>query len=383
MDLSQKWGDYTRVFSLMNAFSKLGNKVFVIVIRPEKSPISVTSFKENSIDVIEIHPPQILGFKGTRGVGKYINYLSCIPTILNVVSKIMRENQIDFVYSYMPGIGSSLPAVLIKLKYKIKHVLDFADLHVYVRPKFIADLSFKNANKILAITDYLRKDLEKKGVDTNKIHIVPNGVDLDLFNPERYNKNSIEKLRQSFNANKIIVFAGALQDLNIIINSAKKVIENVKDVKYVIIGDHRSPARSKTVWENKVKEKGLENSFLFLGRKPREEIPQYLLSSDVCIDSFPNEPYYAAAHPIKLLEYGACEKPVVATKVSETEKIIKHGVYGFLADPDNPSEFADHLITLLNSKELREKFGKEFSKYIRNNFGWNKIANDLKMILQE
>lgn len=367
----------------MNAFSKLGNKVFVIVIRPEKSPISVTSFKENSIDVIEIHPPQILGFKGTRGVGKYINYLSCIPTILNVVSKIMRENQIDFVYSYMPGIGSSLPAVLIKLKYKIKHVLDFADLHVYVRPKFIADLSFKNANKILAITDYLRKDLEKKGVDTNKIHIVPNGVDLDLFNPERYNKNSIEKLRQSFNANKIIVFAGALQDLNIIINSAKKVIENVKDVKYVIIGDHRSPARSKTVWENKVKEKGLENSFLFLGRKPREEIPQYLLSSDVCIDSFPNEPYYAAAHPIKLLEYGACEKPVVATKVSETEKIIKHGVYGFLADPDNPSEFADHLITLLNSKELREKFGKEFSKYIRNNFGWNKIANDLKMILQE
>lgn len=383
MDLSQKWGDYTRVFSLMNAFSKLGNKVFVIIIRPEKNPISVKSFKENSIDVIEVHPPQILGFKGTRGVGKYINYLSCIPTILNVVSKIMRENKIDFVYSYMPGIGSSLPAVLIKLKYKIKHVLDFADLHVYVRPKFIADLSFKNANKILAITDYLRKDLEKKGVDTNKIHILPNGVDLDLFNPERYDKNSIEKLRQSFNANKIIVFAGALQDLNIIINSAKKVIENVKDVKYVIIGDHRSQARSKTVWENKVREKGLENSFLFLGRKPREEIPQYLLSSDVCIDSFPNEPYYAAAHPIKLLEYGACEKPVVATKVSETEKIIKHGVYGFLADPDNPSEFADHLITLLNSKELREKFGKEFSNYIRNNFGWDKIANDLKMILQE
>ena len=367
----------------MNAFSKLGNKVFVMIIRPEKNPISIRSFKENSIDVIEIHPPPILSFKGTRGIGKYINYLSCIPIILKAVSKIVKENQIDFVYSYMPGIGSSLPAVLVKSKYKIKHVLDFADLHVYVRPKFIADLSFKNANKILAITDYLRKDLEEKGVDTNKIHILPNGVDLDLFNSARYDKNQIEKLRQSFNASKIIVFSGALQDLNIIIDSAKKVIDSIKDVKYVIIGDHRSPARSKTMWENKVKEKGLENSFLFLGRKPREEIPQYILSSDVCIDSFPNEPYYAAAHPIKLLEYGACEKPVVATKVSETEKIVKHGVYGFLADPSNSSEFADHLITLLNSKELREKFGKEFCSHIRENFGWNKIANDLKMMLQE
>lgn len=365
----------------MNTFSKLGNKVFVIIIRPEKTSISVKSFKENSIDVIEIHPPQILRFKGTRGIGKYVNYLSCIPTILNVVSKIMKEHKIDFVYSYMPGIGSSLPAVLIKSKYKIKHVLDFADLHVYVRPKFIADLSFKNANKILAITDYLKKDLEKKGVNTNKIGILPNGVDLDLFNSNRYDINSIKNLRQSFNANKIIVFSGALQDLNIIINSAKKVIENVQDVKYIIIGDHRSPARSKTVWENKVKEKGLENSFLFLGKKPREEIPKYLLTSDVCIDSFPNEPYYAAAHPIKLLEYGSCGKPVVATKVSETEKIVKHGVYGFLADPDDPSEYSDYLITLLNSKQLQEKMGMAFADYITTNFSWNKIALDLQKIL--
>lgn len=381
VDLSQKWGDYTRVFSLMAAFSKLGHKVTILIIRPEYKKPNVLSFKENSLDVIELHPSPILKIKGRRGIGKYVNYLACLPVITKVVSKLIKENHIDYVYSNMPGIGSSLPAMRIKSKYKIKHVLDFADLHVYVRPKFIANSSFKNADKILVITDYLREDLLRKGYDSNKIYIISNGVDLELFNPVKYAYDDIQKLRSSFNANKIIVFSGALQDLNIIINSAQKVIDNVKNVKYVIIGDHRNPARSKSVWENKVKEKGLANNFVFLGRKSREEIPPYILCADVCVDSFPDEPYYAAAHPVKLLEYGACGRPVVATKVSETMKIIKHGVYGFLADPNDHLEFANYLITLLNSKELSEKMGNALYDYIINNFSWSKIALNLQNAL--
>ena len=45
----------------------------------------------------------------------------------------------------------------------------------------------------------------------------------------------------------------------------------------------------------------LKNILKFLGKKPKEDIPKYLLCADVCVDSFPNEPYFAAALPIKLL----------------------------------------------------------------------------------
>ena len=65
----------------------------------------------------------------------------------------------------------------------------------------------------------------------------------------------------------------------------------------------------------------------------RTLIPKYILASDVCVDAFPNEPYYAAAHPLKLLEYGACGKPIVATNVDETAKLVKNNEFGFLADP--------------------------------------------------
>ncbi|MGI0061575.1 MAG: glycosyltransferase family 4 protein, partial [Nitrosotalea sp.] len=185
----------------------------------------------------------------------------------------------------------------------------------------------------------------------------------------------------SFDADKLVIYSGALQDLNLVINSALRVVQNVPKTKFVILGDHRSHAKSKNAWEKIVHDRGLDEYFVFLGKKPREEVPKYLLCADICVDSFPDEPYYAAAHPIKLLEYGSCGKPVVATKVEETEKIVKDKVYGFLSKPDDPSEFADHLITLLNSSDLCKKMGLEFSKYVRTNFNWDKISLDLETIL--
>ena len=318
----------------MRAFSKLGNKVFIIIIRPENKKPRISSFKENELDVTEIHPPSI-GLKGKTGVSRQLMYLACLPAVQKAASKIINENNIDFVYANMPGTGSSVPAMRIQSKHKIKFVLDLADMYSFVRPKIVVERSFKKADKIITITNYLKNDLINRGVDSKKINIIPNGVDLQLFDPNRFNKDEILRLRKTFNAEKLIVFVGSLQDLNIIINSAEQVIKTIPNVKYVIIGDHRDPERSKSSWESKVKNKNLGKYFEFLGKKPREEIPKFILCADICIDSFPDEPYYAAAHPIKLLEYGSCGKPVVATKVTETTNLIQHGKHGFLAKTIN------------------------------------------------
>jgi glycosyltransferase involved in cell wall biosynthesis len=365
----------------MSAFSKLGNKVYIIIIRPEPKSPRISRFQENGLDVIEIHPPGIMKFKGRRGFGKYLNYMSCLPTVLKTASKIIKNEGLDYVYSYMPGIGSSLPAMRVQSRHKIKFVLDFADLHVFVRPKKIAEAAFQKADKIIAITKYLKDDLIKRDIPEKKIHIIPNGVDLELFNPAKYDTNDIDHLRESFGSKHLLVFSGSLQDLNLIIDSAKHVINKVPDVKYIIIGDHRDPARTRDVWEAKIKEKGLAKNFIFLGRKSREEIPRYVLCADICLDSFPDEPYYAAAHPVKLLEYGACGKAVVATRVDETANMIKHDVYGLLATPGNATEYANYIVTLLNDREKREKMGKEFSGYVRSNFDWNKISQNLQNVL--
>ena len=365
----------------MGAFSRLGNKVFIVIIRPEPKSPRISNFKENGLDVIEIHPPSMMKFRGKRGIGKYLNYLSSLLTASRIASKIIQDHGIDYVYAYMPGIGSSLPAMRVQSRNKIKFVLDFADLHAFVRPKRIVNSSFQKADKIIAITNYLKDDLLKKGISEKKIHIIPNGVNLELFDSAKYSTNDISHLKESFGTKHLLVFSGSLQDLNLIIDSASDVIEKIPDVKYLIIGDHRDPNRTRDVWEAKVKERGLSKNFVFLGRRPREDIPKYVMCADVCLDSFPDEPYFAAAHPIKLLEYGACGKPVVATRVAETAKLVRHETHGFLATPGNSTEYANYIVTLLTDKEKREKMGKEFSVYVRSNFDWNKIANHLQNVL--
>ena len=367
----------------MKAFSDRGHKVTIFVIRPEKKSPSVSAFQDNSIDVFEIHPPSYTPFSGKKGIGKYVNYFLCNSIIYKTALEIMKKKRIDFVYSYMPGIGSSYPAMKLKSKLKIQHILDFADLHVYVRPKQLAKRSFENADKIITITDYLKQFLINSGINSSKIHIIPNGVDLDLFNPSKYSSEEIQNLRKSFNAKNLIVFSGALQDLNIIIDSATSVISDFPETKYLILGDHRDPNRSKDQWKKKVQQKGLASFFIFTGKKPREEIPKFLLCADVCIDSFPDEPYYAAAHPVKLLEYGACGKPIVATKVTETEKLLKHELFGYLASPSNSDEFAHNLKLLLNSAQLRQDISLNFLNHVKTNFNWKIIAENLEKILNK
>lgn len=380
VDLEQKWGDYTRVFSLMGSLSKRGHKIFVFVISPNYKKPRISYFKENDIDIIQIRSP-LIGLDGRKGILRHLNYLACIPTISKETSKILSKYKIDYVYSYMPGTGSSIPAMRLSSKYKIPFILDLADMYTMIRPKMVIEKSFKNADKILVITNYLKNDLLKRGIASEKIEIIPNGVDLDMFNPDAASLEEIKKTRQAFQSEKIIVFSGSLQDLNIIIESAVYVIEKIPDVKFVIIGDHRDPNKSKSFWENKTREKKLPEHFIFLGRLPRKEIPRYILSADICVDSFPNEPYYAAAHPIKLLEYGACGKSVVATSVEETEKLIVHGKYGFLSDPSNTKEYAEYVIELLTNKKLANKMGKEFSEYVKNDFSWDKISSKIEEIL--
>jgi len=379
VDLDQKWGDYTRVFSIMKSLSLQKHKIFMLIIRSDSKKPRVIPLKESGIEILEIHPPS-LGLSKNKGILRHLKYLSCIPLINREAEKIIKQHGIDWIYSYMPGTGSSLPASRIKNKFHIPMILDLADMYSMIRPKLIVKKSFNDADKIFVITKYLKNLLINQGIPKNKIFHVPNGVDLELFNPEKSLIES-QKIRKKFGAKKIVVFTGSLQDLNIIIKSAKRVIQEIPNLKYLIVGDHRDPKKSFSTWQKIVENEGLSDYFEFLGRKPRDEIPKYIVCADVCLDSFPDEPYFAAAHPIKLLEYGACGKPVVATNVTETANLIEHGTFGYLAKPGNYEEYGEFIIKLLSNPEKAEKMGQNFYDFVREKYQWEKIVNKLEQIL--
>ena len=68
---------------------------------------------------------------------------------------------------------------------------------------------------------------------------------------------------------------------------------------------------------------------------------------------------------------------MVATNVTETANLIEHGKFGYLAEPENSEEYAEHLIRLLQFPELAQKMGVEFGKFVRDNFDWMKIGSKM------
>jgi glycosyltransferase involved in cell wall biosynthesis len=84
------------------------------------------------------------------------------------------------------------------------------------------------------------------------------------------------------------------------------------------------------------------------------------------------------------LEAAACGLPVVATRRGGIPEVVRDGETGLLLTrPDDPSELAEKIISLLDSPELRERLGAAGREWITANFSWEKIAHDLEAAYDE
>lgn len=276
-------------------------------------------------------------------------------TFPNIV-KFARKNgfgEVDLVW--FDSILQSFWIEEIKYKKSILRVCDKFD-------------EFKKISKSI---QYLEKGLREK-VDTiiytahtlesylkgyeNKIFYVPNGVDFEHF--YRSDKKIPEDLKKI--PRPIAIYVGAIDEwfgIDFLLNVAKKC----RDISFVIIG---RPNIDIAIL------KGIPNIFL-LGRKDYLEVPGYIHNSDVGIIIFDTRhPLVQFVNPIKLYEYMACGKPVIATKWKELE-LLKSPAY--LAE--NIDDFINGLRGAIGNKEI----GNELIKYAKSH-SWYESFKKINMI---
>ena len=81
------------------------------------------------------------------------------------------------------------------------------------------------------------------------------------------------------------------------------------------------------------------------------------------------------------MEYGACEKPVVATNVTETANLIEHGTFGYVAKPGNDEEYGNYIIKLLSKPKKAQEMGQNFYEFVKEKYQWTEIATNLEKLL--
>jgi glycosyltransferase involved in cell wall biosynthesis len=242
-------------------------------------------------------------------------------------------------------------------------------------------LNMPRADKIIVVSSRMKKTLQKEyGVPGNKIIVIRNGANTDLFKPMDTTRVREELgLDQSSN---YICFVGAFwwyEGVEYLIRSIPLILEQCPQARFLIVGDGQ--LREELI--ELAKQIGVSDKVMFTGMVPYQKVPLYINASDLCVvPATRQRNERTGASPLKLCEYMACEKPVIASRVDGLE-IVEENNTGILVKPESPRSLAKAIIKLIQNQELRKQMGERGRRYVLENQSWERVVKRVADVFEQ
>ena len=168
---------------------------------------------------------------------------------------------------------------------------------------------------------------------------------------------------------------GAQEGLDLLLESIEYIVkqQNRDDTLFVFIGAGTELAHLKAV----TTQRGLASITKFTGRIPDDELAAYLCTADVCVAPDLSNPMNDKSTMNKILEYMAYGRPIVLYDLTEGRRSARDGA--LYARPNDPKDFAENIVRLLDSESLRRQLGERGRKRIEEVLNWEV---EKKMLLQ-
>jgi len=346
------------------SFAYKGIKVVLLVPRrfgrAKGDPYKYYSVK-NNFKIVYLPTVDLLPFKV---FGKFVFYLSYIIfSICCFFYLFYKTKKDDVIYS-----NEGLPLLLASIYFKniFYELHDFPEGNLWYFKKI-----FSRSKWILIHNKWkVNKFNEIFKLDARKIIFMPNAVDISVFNVSIAKEEARIKLGLPLNK-KIIVYTGHLYDwkgVNTLAQSAKFLPE---DYLIIFIGGTEDDILS-----FKTRYIDLKN-IIIQGHKHHSEIPIWLKAADVL--SLPNtakekiSKYYTS--PMKLFEYMASQRPIVASDIPSITEIINSN-NSVLVKPDDPADLARGLFEVVENLELADILSKEAFKEVQK-YTWENRADGI------
>jgi glycosyltransferase involved in cell wall biosynthesis len=283
---------------------------------------------------------------------------------------LLRTQKIDFIYERYAFFMSA--GVRLAQKYQIPIIVEVNEIagHKRVRKQtFVGQARkrelfvFQKAAAIIVVSEFLREEISRLGVDPGKIHVIPNGVDEKEFCPQTVETQD----RQTLGIGERTVALGFIgwfvgwHNLELLVDVFGELAAN-RDVALVLIGDGALKEKLLAI----AQARGVADKLIFTGAVPYREIPAYIAALDICVIPGSNE----FRSPIKLFEYMAMAKPVVAPRYPPIEAIITQDVDGLLFEANNRESLKMILAEAMADPEKRHRLGVAARQNIMDRHTW-------------
>lgn len=236
-----------------------------------------------------------------------------------------------------------------------------------------------HADRIITVTQGIRQEmLDQDKIEANKISIIPNGVDLERFRPM---PAATAQERVGLSPTYTYVgFVGGLfpwHGLDRLVTAAPHVLIAEPSVRFVIVGT----GQMEPILKEMIIRQGLDHAFIFTGRVPFADVPDYVNAFAVCVVLFKpvrKDP----GDPIKLYEYLACGRPVVASNVRGYGDQVEAIGAGTAVDCADPQALARAIVRLVRDQKTAAAMGRKGFTKARACFGWEARVRETENVMR-
>ena len=302
-------------------------------------------------------------FYGLKNGSRYdVIYVEEVTTIDAILLKLLLRKPMVFEVNGTPEAHTMLGRS--KLETWLFKIAEFLIVHY--------------CDKLIAVTPGIGSYLiQTYHVPESKVVVIENGANVELFKPVDTKR---ARLELGLSPDEfVVIFVGIFlpwQGVDYIIRAAPLIIAKCPNARFLIVGD--GPIKDDLL--KLAEEKGVLERLIFTGMIPQEKVPLYINASDVCVA--PKRPMQTGLSPLKLYEYMACAKPVIATRAKGLD-ILETIDAGLLVDPEKANEFADAVVRLLQNPEIRKQMGKGGRAYVVENYAWPLVAKRIAQVCKE
>ena len=232
------------------------------------------------------------------------------------------------------------------------------------------------SSEVIVNSNYMKNELQRLfGLPYEKINVIPNGVNMNLFNGIERDYNFRRKF--AMDNEKIILFMGRLvyeKGVQNLIAAMPKVLASYHDAKLVIAGKGGMLDELKAQADYL----GISNKVYFAGYMNGKDVERMYKAADISVFPSTYEPFGIVA-----LEGMLAERPIVVSDAGGLGEIVEHRVTGMKSYCGNPNSIADSILELLFNPELCDNIVKNAKIKVKENYNWQKIAQDTHFTYQK
>jgi O-antigen biosynthesis protein WbqP len=232
---------------------------------------------------------------------------------------------------------------------------------------------YHRAARVIAVTPGMLRSLAARGVDQGRLVLITNGADTDVFRPAP----SVEGAPA---APVTVLYAGThglIHGMDALIDAAV-CLQGRPEIRFLLVGD----GVAKPALEARARSLGLRN-VEFQPSLPPERLARVVARADVCVATTRNHPFCGETIPVKLFDYLASGRPVVAAVSGDAAELVAASGGGEVVPPGDGAGLARALAGLADDPARRRVLGEAGARYVERNYSRRALGRRLAVLLEE